>query len=45
VARPRGALLGGEANVQGHSVNVAARVQALARAGGICITEAVQQAV
>ena len=38
-------LLGGEANVQGHSVNVAARVQALARAGGICITEAVQQAV
>jgi adenylate cyclase len=38
-------LLGDEANVQGHSVNVAARVQALARAGGICITEAVQRAV
>jgi len=38
-------LVGGEANVQGHSVNVAARIQALARPGGICITEAVQRAV
>ena len=38
-------LLGGEANVQGHSVNVAARIQALAQPGGICITEAVQRAV
>ena len=38
-------LVGGEANVQGHSVNVAARIQALAQPGGICITEAVQRAV
>ncbi len=38
-------LLGGEANVQGHSVNIAARIQALAQPGGICITEAVQRAV
>jgi TolB-like protein/class 3 adenylate cyclase len=38
-------LLGGEANVQGHSVNVAARIQALAQPGGICITHAVQRAV
>jgi adenylate cyclase len=38
-------LLGGEANVQGHSVNVAARLQALAQPGGICITKAVQRAV
>ena len=38
-------LLGGEANVQGHSVNVAARIQALAQPGGICVTEAVQRAV
>jgi adenylate cyclase len=38
-------LVGGEANVQGHSINVAARIQALARPGGICITEAVQRAV
>jgi adenylate cyclase len=38
-------LVGDEANVQGHSVNIAARLQALARPGGICITEAVQRAV
>ncbi len=38
-------LVGDEANVQGHSINVAARIQALARPGGICITEAVQRAV
>jgi adenylate cyclase len=38
-------LLGDQANVQGHSVNIAARIQALARPGGICITEAVQRAV
>ncbi|MGH6900422.1 MAG: adenylate/guanylate cyclase domain-containing protein [Geminicoccaceae bacterium] len=38
-------LVGAEANVQGHSVNVAARIQALARPGGICITKAVQRAV
>jgi adenylate cyclase len=37
-------LLGGEANVQGHSVNVAERVQALAQPGGICITDVVQRA-
>jgi class 3 adenylate cyclase len=37
-------LLGGEANVQGHSVNVAERVQALAQPGGICITGTVQRA-
>jgi TolB-like protein len=38
-------LVGDEANVQGHSVNIAARLQGLARPGGICITEAVQRAV
>jgi TolB-like protein/class 3 adenylate cyclase/Flp pilus assembly protein TadD len=38
-------LFGGEANVQGHSVNIAARIQALAQPGGICITSAVQRAV
>jgi adenylate cyclase len=38
-------LVGGEANVQGHSVNIAARIQALAQPGGICVTEAVQRAV
>jgi TolB-like protein len=38
-------LLDDATNVQGHSVNVAARVQSLARVGGICITEAVQRAV
>ena len=38
-------LLDGETNVQGHSVNVAARIQALAQPGGICVTEAVQRVV
>ena len=38
-------LVGDQASVQGHSVNVAARVQALARPGGICITETVERAV
>ena len=37
-------FLGGE-TIQGHSVNVAARIQALARPGGICITNAVERAV
>jgi adenylate cyclase len=36
-------LLGGEANVQGHAVNVAERLQALARPGGICVTDMVQR--
>jgi adenylate cyclase len=40
-----GEVLIGEADIQGHSVNVAARIQALARPGGICITEAVRRAV
>lgn len=34
-----------EGNVQGHSVNVAARIQALAWPGGICVTSAVRNAV
>jgi TolB-like protein/class 3 adenylate cyclase len=38
-------LLGSDANVQGHSINVAARIQALAQPGGICVTDAVQRAV
>jgi adenylate cyclase len=38
-------LLDNEDHVQGHSINVAARVQSLAHPGGICITEAVQRAV
>jgi adenylate cyclase len=38
-------LVDEDANVQGRSVNVAARIQALARPGGICISEAVKQAV
>jgi adenylate cyclase len=38
-------LVDDEANVQGRSVNVAARIQALARPGGICVSEAVKQAL
>jgi adenylate cyclase len=38
-------LVDDEANVQGRSVNVAARIQGLARPGGICISEAVKQAL
>jgi len=40
----QGEVFFGEGNVQGHSVNVAARIQALARPGGICITDVVQRA-
>jgi adenylate cyclase len=32
-----------ESGIQGHSVNIAARLQALAPPGGICITDAVKQ--
>src|SRR5919109_2809418 len=38
-------LVDEEANVQGRSVNVAARIQALARPGGICISEAAKEAL
>jgi class 3 adenylate cyclase/tetratricopeptide (TPR) repeat protein len=38
-------LVDEEANVQGRSVNVAARIQALAPPGGICLSAAVQHAV
>jgi adenylate cyclase len=38
-------LVDEEANVQGRSVNVAARIQALAQPGGICVSEAVRRAV
>ena len=34
-----------ETGVQGHSVNIAARIQDLARPGGICVSEAVQRVV
>lgn len=38
-------LVDEEANVQGRSVNVAARIQAMAKPGGICVSEAVRRAV
>jgi adenylate cyclase len=38
-------LVDEEANVQGHSINIAARIQALAQPGGICVSEAVRRAV
>jgi adenylate cyclase len=38
-------LVDEESNVQGRSVNVAARIQALAQPGGICVSEAVRRAV
>lgn len=40
-----GEIFAGEGNVQGHSVNVAARIQALAQPGGICVTGIVARAV
>ena len=40
-----GEVLMGDSDVHGHSVNVAARIQALARPGGICVTEEVRRAV
>jgi TolB-like protein len=40
-----GEVLVGEANIQGHSVNIAARIQALATPGGICISASVREAV
>src|SRR5918996_5520758 len=38
-------LVDDEANVQGRSVNVAARIQGLARPGGICISDVVKHVV
>lgn len=38
-----GEVLGGDSNIQGHSVNIAARLQAMAQPGGICVSEAVQR--
>ena len=38
-------LVDDESNVQGRSVNVAARIQALAQPGGICVSDAVRRAV
>ena len=40
-----GDVLVGDSNIQGHSVNIAARIQALANPGGICITDRVQRDV
>lgn len=40
-----GEVLIDETGVQGHSVNVAARIQALAQPGGLCISDTVQQVV
>jgi adenylate cyclase len=38
-------LVDEDSNVQGRSVNVAARIQAMAQPGGICVSEAVRRAV
>ena len=40
-----GDVILGEGSVHGHSVNIAARIQALALPGGICISDTVRQAV
>lgn len=40
-----GSVLINRSGARGHSVNVAARIQALARPGGICISEVVRQAI
>jgi TolB-like protein/Flp pilus assembly protein TadD len=40
-----GEVIRDQDGIQGHSVNVAARIQALAPPGGICVSEAVYQAV
>ena len=40
-----GRVIVSDSNLHGHSVNVAARVQALAPPGGICITDAVRRAL
>jgi TolB-like protein len=40
-----GEVMFGNATIHGHSVNIAARIQALADPGGICVSEAVRRAV
>ncbi len=40
-----GEVIFGETSVHGHSVNIAARIQALAHPGGICVSEMVRRAV
>lgn len=40
-----GEVLRDQDDVRGHSINVAARIQALAPAGGVCVSEAVHNAV
>jgi TolB-like protein len=40
-----GEVLIDETGVQGHSVNVAARIQSISPPGGVCISESVQQVV
>ena len=40
-----GEVLVGENGVQGHSVNIAARIQAIARPGGICVSSNVRDSI
>ena len=40
-----GNVIEGENGVQGHSVNIAARIQAIAQPGGICVSTSVRDAV